>query len=62
MEQYNNLAIYRRSIQRFAADNHFEIYDVIPDGNCMFRALADQLMINGRNGYAAEMLRSATIM
>ena len=61
MEQFKNLSIYRRSIQRFAADNHFEIYDVIPDGNCMFRALADQFMINGRNGYTAETLRGATI-
>ncbi|XP_048739950.2 uncharacterized protein LOC125654185 isoform X3 [Ostrea edulis] len=61
MEQYHNLSIYKRSIQTFATDNHFEIHDVIPDGNCMFRALADQFMINGRTGYTAEKLRGVAI-
>ncbi|XP_055999226.1 uncharacterized protein LOC125656182 isoform X1 [Ostrea edulis] len=61
MEQYHNLSIYKRSIQKFATDNHFEIHDVIPDGNCMFRALADQFMINGRTGYTAEKLRGIAI-
>ncbi|XP_061179354.1 uncharacterized protein LOC133187978 [Saccostrea echinata] len=61
VEQYRNIPVYRRSIQIFARDNEFEIYDVIPDGNCMFRAIADQFMINGRIGYSAERLRCTAI-
>ncbi|XP_022296749.2 uncharacterized protein LOC111106385 isoform X2 [Crassostrea virginica] len=59
--QFENLPVYRRSIQRFAKANNFEIYDVIPDGNCMFRALSDQFLIDGRVGYTADHLRAVAI-
>ncbi|XP_061178700.1 uncharacterized protein LOC133187369 [Saccostrea echinata] len=61
VEQYKNISVYRRSIQNFATTNRFEIYDVSPDGNCMFRAIADQFMINGRIGYTADRLRCTAI-
>ncbi|XP_062596832.1 uncharacterized protein LOC134258320 [Saccostrea cucullata] len=61
VEQYKNIPVYRRSIQAFAKTNHFEVHDVIHDGNCMFRALADQFMINGRIGFTAESLRCTAI-
>ncbi|XP_062578054.1 uncharacterized protein LOC134239941 [Saccostrea cucullata] len=61
MGQYKDISIYRRSIQNFATTNHFEIHDVSPDGNSMFRALADQFMINGRIGFTAERLRCSVV-
>ncbi|XP_062596773.1 uncharacterized protein LOC134258254 [Saccostrea cucullata] len=61
VEQFRNIPVYRRSIQEFAATNHFDVYDVVHDGNCMFRAIADQFMINGRIGYTPERLRCAAI-
>ena len=61
VDRFKGLHIYRRSIQEFAKANNFEIYDLLADGNCMFRALSDQFMINGRLGYTAERLRIASI-
>ena len=61
LEQAKNLPIFRRSIRKFAFDNNFEVHDVIPDGNCMFRALADQLMINGFPGHTEASLRQDAI-
>ncbi|XP_062596780.1 uncharacterized protein LOC134258263 [Saccostrea cucullata] len=61
VEQYRNISVYKRSIQAFARDNQFEIYDVIHDGNCMFGAIADQFMINGRIGYTAQQLRFTAV-
>ena len=61
IDQFKNIPVYRRSIQRFAKANQFEIYDLIPDGNCMFRALSDQFMINGRLSYTADHLRAVAI-
>ena len=55
--EVRNLSVFRRSIQTFASDNNFEVHDIIPDGNCMFRALADQLMVNGFPGRRPFMPR-----
>jgi hypothetical protein len=48
---------FMQSIRKFAYDNNFELEDVIPDGNCMFRAVLDQLNINGDLGYNPQSLR-----
>ncbi|XP_061179355.1 uncharacterized protein LOC133187979 [Saccostrea echinata] len=61
VEQFNNMPIFQRSIHRFASDNDFEIQDVISDGNCLFSAIADQLMINGSPGHTGISLRQTTI-
>ncbi|XP_062577461.1 uncharacterized protein LOC134239300, partial [Saccostrea cucullata] len=61
VEQYHNMPVFRRSIQKFATDNNFDVYDVISDGNCMFRAIADQLLINGCLGHSIESLRHTAI-
>lgn len=53
--------MFRRSIHKFAFDNNFEVHDVKPDGNCMFRALADQLLINGFPGHTEMTLRKDAI-
>ncbi|XP_062620268.1 uncharacterized protein LOC134281845 [Saccostrea cucullata] len=51
----------RNSIKRFAEDNGFEIHDGPLDGACMFRSIADQLMINGRFGHTADDLREEAL-
>ncbi|XP_048741504.2 uncharacterized protein LOC125655301 isoform X1 [Ostrea edulis] len=61
VKQYENLPLFRRSIRKFAADNNFEVKDVIADGNCLFRSVADQLMINGCSGYTEKGLRQTAI-
>lgn len=50
-----------QSIRQFATDNQFELHDVTPDGNCMFRAIEDQLNINGDLGYTPKMLRQTAV-
>ncbi|XP_062613070.1 uncharacterized protein LOC134274844, partial [Saccostrea cucullata] len=55
--QYANMPTYMESIRKFATDNGFELEDVIPDGNCMFRAVVDQLNVNGDLGYTPQSLR-----
>jgi hypothetical protein len=61
VEQYMEMPVFQRSLQKFAADNNFEVHDVIADGNCMFRAIADQLLINGCLGHTRESLRQAAV-
>ncbi|XP_061175918.1 uncharacterized protein LOC133184861 [Saccostrea echinata] len=57
ISQYANLPTFMESIWKFASDNGFELEDVIPDGNCMFRAVVDQLNVNGDFGYTPQSLR-----
>lgn len=45
----------------FAKENNFEIRDVYGDGNCLFRAVADQFMINGCPGHTEISLREIAI-
>ena len=47
--------------EKFALDNNFEIRDVYGDGNCLFRAVADQFMINGCPGHTEISLREIAI-
>lgn len=61
LDKYKNMTIYKRSIQKFARENGFEIHDIIPDGNCMFRSLSDQFMINGCMGCNAEHIRDVAV-
>lgn len=49
------------AIRKFIKDNNFEIKDVYGDGNCLFRAVADQLMINGCPGHTEASLREMAI-
>ncbi|XP_061196357.1 uncharacterized protein LOC133204620 [Saccostrea echinata] len=61
VEQYVNMPVFQKSLRKFAVDNSFEVKDVVSDGNCMFRAIADQLLINGCLGHTAESLRHTAI-
>lgn len=60
-EPYNLSPWYTPAIQKFVKDNNFEIKDVYGDGNCLFRAVADQLMINGCPGHTETSLREIAI-
>ena len=61
VNQFLNMPIFMQSIRQFATDNQFELHDVTPDGNCMFRAMEDQLNINGDLGYTPKMLRQTAV-
>lgn len=47
--------------QKFANENNFDIKDVYGDGNCLFRAVADQFMVNGCHGHTEVSLRKTAI-
>ncbi|XP_062609100.1 uncharacterized protein LOC134270864 [Saccostrea cucullata] len=61
VEQYMNMAVFQKSLRKFAIDNNFEVKDVVSDGNCLFRAVADQLMVNGCLGHTEESLRQTAV-
>lgn len=61
ISQFVNMPTFMQSIRKFASDNLFELRDVAPDGNCMFRAIADQLHINGDLGYNWKILRRQAV-
>jgi hypothetical protein len=50
-----------RALEEFAADNDLELHDVLGDGNCMFRALEDQMQINAQFGHTARSLRRRAV-
>ncbi|XP_048754481.2 uncharacterized protein LOC125665725 [Ostrea edulis] len=56
--QYYNMPVFMKSIQKYADSNGFEVHDVTADGNCLFRAIADQLSINGVFGNSPDSLRN----
>lgn len=60
-EEYDRIQWCTRSVKMFAKENNFEINDVYGDGNCMFRAVADQFMINGCPGHTEASLRKIAI-
>lgn len=60
-EKYDKIHWCTRAFQVFVQENNFEIHDVYGDGNCLFRAVADQLTINGCPGHTEESLRKAAI-
>lgn len=61
LSQYLNMPVFMESLQKFADHNRFEIHDVMADGNCLFRAIADQLEINGIFGNSPKLLREITM-
>ncbi|XP_062622062.1 uncharacterized protein LOC134283559 [Saccostrea cucullata] len=61
VEQYMNIPVFLRSIRKFATDNNFELWNGKTDGSCMFRSIADQLMINGHFWHTADTLRHLAI-
>jgi OTU domain-containing protein 6 len=38
-----------------------EIHDVVPDGNCLFRSVVDQLRMNGEFHWTASTLRRLAV-
>eukprot|EP00105_Crassostrea_gigas_P035001 XP_019919149.1 PREDICTED: uncharacterized protein LOC105318975 isoform X3 [Crassostrea gigas] len=48
-------------VEKFAKKNSFEIKDVYGDGNCLFRAVADQFMVNGCPGHTEASLRETAL-
>ncbi|XP_048754505.2 uncharacterized protein LOC125665738 [Ostrea edulis] len=56
--QSYNVPVFMNSIQKYADSNGFEVHDVTADGNCLFRAIADQLSINGVFGNSPDSLRN----
>ncbi|XP_061179356.1 uncharacterized protein LOC133187980 [Saccostrea echinata] len=61
VERFINLPFLKRSIRNFAVGNSFEVHDVISDGECLFRAIADQFLINGCPGHTETTLRQTAI-
>ncbi|XP_061162441.1 uncharacterized protein LOC133171671 [Saccostrea echinata] len=61
VSQYNNMPVFVTSLQKFAKDNGFTVHNVMADGNCLFRAINDQLSVNGIFGNSPESLRKNTI-
>ena len=53
--------VFTPAVEMFAKENNFEIRDVYGDGNCLFRAVADQFMINGCPGHTEISLRQTAI-
>ncbi|XP_062598245.1 uncharacterized protein LOC134259663, partial [Saccostrea cucullata] len=58
--KFINLPTFKQSIHDFAADNSFEVHDVIANGDCLFHAISDQLLINGCPGHTEKSLRQIT--
>jgi hypothetical protein len=56
--QYYDMPLFMKSIHKFAETNGFEVHDVTADGNCLFRAIADQLSVNGLFGNSPDSLRT----
>ncbi|XP_062609101.1 uncharacterized protein LOC134270865 [Saccostrea cucullata] len=61
VSRYNNMPVFVTSLQRFAKANGFTVHNVMADGNCLFRAINDQLSVNGIFGNSPESLRKNTI-
>lgn len=60
-EAYDGSPAFTPTVQTFAEENNFEIHDVYGDENCVFRAVADQFMINGCPGHTEVSLRDTAI-
>lgn len=52
---------YIKTLQKAIKDENFECHDVIPDGNCLFAAVIDQLFTKGIFDFSFEVLREATV-
>lgn len=60
-EAYDLYPAFTPAVQQFAKENDFEIHDVYGDENCLFRAVADQFMVNGCPGHTEVSLRETVI-
>lgn len=60
-EAYDQYPAFTPAFQQFAKENDFEIHDVYGDENCLFRAVADQFMVNGCPGHTEVSLRETVI-
>lgn len=49
------------ALKRFLEEENFDLHEVTPDGNCLFAALVDQLIIHGIFCFNAEGLREAAV-
>lgn len=58
--QSQNIRKMKEVIQ-IAQQAGFEVRDVIPDGNCMFAAVVDQLNMYGDNRFGHKSLREAAV-
>ncbi|XP_062609103.1 uncharacterized protein LOC134270866 isoform X2 [Saccostrea cucullata] len=61
VSQYKNMPVFMTSLQKFAKSNGFTVHDVMADGNCLFRAIDDQLSVNGIFGNSPDSLRKNTL-
>jgi len=59
--QLTRLTGYMTGLHTLAEQNGFEIKDVVPDGNCMFSAIVDQLRICGNFDFNTQSLRKAAV-
>lgn len=50
-----------KTLQKAIKDENLECHDVIPDGNCLFAAIADQLFTQGIFDFSFEVLREAAV-
>lgn len=50
-----------KEIIKIAGDEGYEIRDVVPDGNCMFAAVVDQLELHGEFTHNAKSLREQAV-
>lgn len=49
-------------LQDLSRTEGLEIHDVVPDGNCMFRAIVDQLRMNGELEWTCNQIRQKAVM
>lgn len=49
------------TMEQLADSIDCEIHDVVPDGNCLFRSVVDQLRMNGEFGWTANTLRHRAV-
>lgn len=49
------------TMEQLADSIDCEIHDVVPDGNCLFRSVVDQLRMNGEFYWTANTLRHKAV-
>ncbi|XP_052286899.1 uncharacterized protein LOC127882352 isoform X2 [Dreissena polymorpha] len=57
----NVLGFSKNTLQDQARINGLEVVDVLPDGNCMFAAVVDQLQAHGKHEYTTWSLRQKAV-
>lgn len=51
----------QQMLQDLSRTEGLEIHDVVPDGNCMFRAIVDQLRMNGELQWSCNQIRQRAV-